>query len=241
MTPLRASRVEVMAESAELIKPLEPGWQEALTGQEPVFAQLRTELLTRRNNGEHILPAPDAVLRAFRQPFADVRVLILGQDPYPTPSHPIGLSFAVAPDVRPIPRSLANIYRELQDDLGIAPPQHGDLTAWTGQGVLLLNRVLTVRAGDSGSHRGLGWEQITEAALRALVARGTPLVSILWGADARKLQPILDQGEHTAVLTSPHPSPLSAHRGFFGSAPFSAANEALQRLGSTPISWELDG
>jgi uracil-DNA glycosylase len=163
-------------------------------------------------------------------------VLIVGQDPYPTPGHPIGLSFAVERHVRPIPRSLANIYRELHDDLGIPPVPHGDLTGWADQGVLLLNRVLTVQAGNSGSHRGKGWEEVTQAAIEALVARGTPLVAILWGRDAGTLRPLLGD---TPVIASAHPSPLSASSGFFGSKPFSRANELLTAAGADPIDWRL--
>lgn len=225
--------------SSSMIAPLEPAWEQALSSQTERFAAIREELNRRRAAGEQILPAPTRVLRAFRQPFDRVKVLILGQDPYPTPGHPIGMSFAVAPDVRPLPRSLQNIFKELHEDLGIEPSEHGDLSTWAHQGVLMLNRVLTVSAGNPGSHRGIGWEEITETAVRALVDRGTPLVSILWGADARKMAPLLDQGDHTAVVTSPHPSPLSASRGFFGSKPFSQANEALRRLGADPIDWRL--
>jgi uracil-DNA glycosylase len=176
------------------------------------------------------------VLRAFEAPFDDVRVLIVGQDPYPTPGHPIGLSFAVERSVRPVPRSLQNIYRELRDDLGIEPPQHGDLTPWTRQGVLLLNRSLTVQAGASGSHRGKGWEAVTEAAIAALVARDRPLVAILWGRDAATLRPLLG---NTPVIASAHPSPLSASGGFFGSRPFSRANELLVAAGGRPVDWTL--
>jgi uracil-DNA glycosylase len=186
--------------------------------------------------GRRYLPAGPDVLRAFGAPFDDVRVLIVGQDPYPTPGHPIGLSFAVERSVRPIPRSLQNIYRELRDDLGITPPAHGDLTAWTDQGVLLLNRVLTVQAGNSGSHRGKGWEEVTELAIRALVARGGPLVAILWGRDAGTLRPLLGS---TPVVASAHPSPLSASSGFFGSRPFSRANELLVAAGAEAVRWEL--
>jgi uracil-DNA glycosylase len=167
---------------------------------------------------------------------ADVRVLIVGQDPYPTPGHPIGLSFAVDRHVRPVPRSLQNIYRELHDDLGLAIPQHGDLTAWAEHGVMLLNRVLTVRPGASGSHRGKGWEAVTEQAIRALVARGGPLVAILWGRDAANLKPLLGS---TPVIQSPHPSPLSASGGFFGSRPFSRANALLVEQGAQPVDWAL--
>lgn len=232
--------VETMTSEIALIAPLEAGWQRALAGESARFETLREELARRRAAGEHVLPAPELVLRGFRQPFDAVKVLILGQDPYPTPGHAIGMSFAVDPEVRPLPRSLGNIFTELESDLGIPRSPHGDLSAWARQGVLLLNRVLTVRAGAPASHRGIGWEQITEAALSALVDRGSPLVSILWGADARRLAPLLDQGDHTAVITSPHPSPLSARRGFFGSRPFSQANEALQRLGAEPVDWRLN-
>ncbi len=232
-----------MSISEHLVDPLESGWERALASHlaspEEQFARVREELQCRRAAGEQILPAASDVLRAFRQPFDEVKVLILGQDPYPTPGHPIGMSFAVAPDVRPLPRSLQNIFTELHRDLGVPVSPHGDLRPWARQGVLMLNRALTVTAGSPASHRGIGWEEITEAAVRALVDRDTPLVSILWGADARKLAPLLDSGEHTRVLTSPHPSPLSASRGFFGSQPFSRANAALTELGATPVDWDL--
>jgi len=168
---------------------------------------------------------------------SDVRVLIVGQDPYPTPGHPIGLSFAVERDVRPLPRSLGNIYKELQSDLGIAPAAHGDLSSWSNNGVMLLNRVLTVQPGLAGSHRGKGWEAVTDLAIRALVARGTPLVAILWGRDAAHLRPLLGE---TPIIESAHPSPLSASRGFFGSQPFSRANELLESLGAEPVDWRLE-
>jgi uracil-DNA glycosylase len=194
---------------------------------------LRAELAA----GRRYLPAGEHVLRAFCQPFADVRVLIVGQDPYPTPGHPIGLSFAVERDVRPIPRSLQNIYRELRADLGVEPPAHGDLTPWTRHGVLLLNRSLTVAPGASASHRGKGWEAVTDQAIRALVARRTPLVAILWGRDAQTLEPMLDA---TPVIRSAHPSPMSASNGFFGSRPFSRANALLVEQGAEPVDWSLD-
>ena len=176
------------------------------------------------------------MLRAFGAPLEHVRVLIVGQDPYPTPGHPIGLSFAVDPHVRPVPRSLANIYRELADDLGITPPAHGDLTSWGANGIMLLNRVLTVQPGAPASHRGKGWEHVTDHAIRTLVARGTPLVAILWGRDAQNLKPLLGD---TPVIESVHPSPLSASRGFFGSRPFSRANELLVAQGGEPVDWSL--
>jgi uracil-DNA glycosylase len=185
--------------------------------------------------GRGYLPAGDVVLRAFTQPFDAVRVLVMGQDPYPTPGHPVGLSFSVAPDVRPVPRSLQNIFRELTDDLGLPVPATGDLTPWFRSGVLLLNRVLTVRPGASGSHRGRGWEEVTEQAVRALAARDAPLVAILWGRDARSLKPLLPG---VPVIESAHPSPLSA-QGFFGSRPFSRANAVLAGVGAQPVDWRL--
>lgn len=224
---------------AELI---DAGWADALAPVEHVVHELGARLRAETAAGRPYLPAGDAVLRAFTQPMDAVRVLIVGQDPYPTPGHPIGLSFAVEQHVRPLPRSLTNIYRELHDDVGIEPAAHGDLSAWSEQGVLLLNRVLTVGAGAPASHRGWGWEQVTEAAIRALVARrgpdGTPLplVAILWGAQAQSLSALL---EGAPIIASPHPSPLSAHRGFFGSRPFSRANAALEAQGSAPIDWRI--
>lgn len=214
---------------------MDSGWATAL---EPVAGQiammgdfLRQEVAA----GRGYLPAGSAVLRAFRAPLANVRVLIVGQDPYPTPGHPIGLSFAVEKHVRPLPKSLQNIYRELHDDLGIVPPQHGDLSEWAENGIMLLNRVMTVRSGAPASHRGVGWEVVTEHAIRVLAARNTPMVSILWGRDASSLRPLLTG----PVIESAHPSPLSAHRGFFGSHPFSRANAFLEQSGLQPVEWAL--
>jgi uracil-DNA glycosylase len=187
-------------------------------------------------SGRSYLPAGANVLRAFGEPFDEVKVLIVGQDPYPTPGHPIGLSFAVAPDVRPLPRSLQNIFRELQDDLALPAPTSGDLSPWAGQGVMLLNRVLTVAPGRSGSHQGKGWEQVTEQAVRALAARDRPLVAILWGRQAQSLTSLLHGVD---IISSVHPSPLSASGGFFGSRPFSRANAMLSAQGSTPVDWRL--
>jgi uracil-DNA glycosylase len=225
-----------MAAPKPLAELVDPGWAGAL---EPVAGRvaamgdfLRAEVAA----GRGYLPAGNNVLRAFTYPLAEVRVLIVGQDPYPTPGHPIGLSFAVERSVRPIPRSLQNIYRELHDDLGVDPPAHGDLTGWAEHGVMLLNRVLTVRPGASGSHRGKGWEEVTERAIRALVARGGPLVAILWGRDAASLEPMLGG---TPVVKSVHPSPLSASGGFFGSRPFSRANALLVEQGAGPVDWSL--
>lgn len=223
---------------------MDPGWAAAL---EPVAEQigamgdfLRAELAAGRG---YLPPGPN-VLRAFEQPLDHVRVLIVGQDPYPTPGHAVGLSFSVAPDVRPLPRSLVNIYRELMNDVGVPAPSNGDLTPWAKQGVLLLNRVLTVAPGAPASHRGKGWEAVTDRAIAALVARRrpdgapgpAPLVAILWGRDAQNLRPKLGG---VPCIESAHPSPLSADRGFFGSRPFTRANELLQRQGAQPIDWRL--
>lgn len=213
-----------------------PSWVEPLAPAAEHIAAAGAFLRDEVAAGRGYLPAGDAVLRAFTQPFDEVRVLVVGQDPYPTPGHPIGLSFAVAPDVRPIPRSLANIYTELHDDLGITPPEHGDLSAWTDQGVLLLNRVLTVQPGKPASHRGKGWEHVTATAINALVEREQPLVAILWGRDARSLAPHLGD---TPTVESAHPSPLSARSGFFGSKPFSRTNALLEELGTHTIDWRI--
>lgn len=218
---------------AELV---DPGWAAALAPVEPTVHAIGEFLRAETAAGRRYLPAGERVLRAFEYPLADVRVLIVGQDPYPTPGHPVGLSFSVDPAVRPVPRSLQNIYKELHDDLGLPVPAHGDLTRWSEHGVMLLNRVLTVQAGVSGSHRGKGWEAVTEAAIRALVERGGPLVAILWGRDAANLAPLLGD---TPIIRSAHPSPLSAHNGFFGSRPFSRANDLLVQQGAPPVDWAL--
>ena len=215
---------------------VEAGWAQAL---EPVAGRiaamgdfLREEIAA----GRRYLPAGDAVLRAFQQPFADVRVLIVGQDPYPTPGNPVGLSFSVAPDVKRLPPSLVNIFREYSEDLGYPTPANGDLTPWSDRGVLLLNRVLTVQPRQPGSHRGKGWEEVTEQAIKALAARDRPLVAILWGRDAGNLAPLLGR---VPIIESAHPSPYSADRGFFGSRPFSRANQLLEQQGADPIDWKL--
>jgi uracil-DNA glycosylase len=220
-----------------LTETLEAGWAEALTPVANQIAVMGEFLRAEVASGRTYLPAGPNILRAFTQPFADVRVLIVGQDPYPTPGHPIGLSFAVEADVRPIPRSLQNIYRELRSDLGVTTPDHGDLTPWTRHGVLLLNRVLTVAPGASAAHRNKGWEAVTDQAIRALVARGTPMVAILWGRDAQSLGALLGR---TPRIESAHPSPMSADRGFFGSRPFSRANALLVEQGAEPVDWKLD-
>ncbi|MFE3548596.1 uracil-DNA glycosylase [Streptomyces kronopolitis] len=215
---------------------VEPGWAKALEPVADRIAAMGDFLRAEIAAGRTYLPAGAHVLRAFQQPFDEVRVLIVGQDPYPTPGHAVGLSFSVAPEVRPLPPSLENIFRELHSDLGLPRPSNGDLTPWTHQGVLLLNRALTTAPRKPAAHRGKGWEEVTEQAIRALVARGRPLVSVLWGRDARNLRPLL--GDLPAVESS-HPSPMSADRGFFGSRPFSRVNDLLARQGAQPVDWKL--
>lgn len=215
---------------------IDPAWASALDPVAPDIAALGDRLRAETAAGRRYLPAGDRVLRAFQRPLSGVRVLIVGQDPYPTPGHPIGLSFAVERGVRPLPRSLANIYQELEADLGIPRAAHGDLSAWSDQGVMLLNRVLTVAPRAPASHRGWGWEKVTEHAIRTLAARDEPLVAILWGRDAANLRPLLGA---TSIIESPHPSPLSASRGFFGSRPFSRANALLEAQGAAPVDWAL--
>ncbi|MFF7941285.1 uracil-DNA glycosylase [Nocardia gamkensis] len=217
---------------------MDPGWAKAL---EPVADRISAmgEFLRAENAaGRGYLPSGENVLRAFQRPFDAVRVLVVGQDPYPTPGHPMGLSFSVAPDVSPIPRSLANIFAEYSKDLGHPTPSCGDLSPWSDQGVLMLNRVLTVSPGKPASHRGKGWEEVTDQAIRSLVARDEPLVAILWGRDAATLKPLLAEAE-IPYIESAHPSPLSASRGFFGSRPFSRVNELLDELGAEPVDWRL--
>ena len=211
-----------------------PDWAEALAPVDDTIAAMGGFLREELAAGRTYLPAGDRILRAFERPLSDVRVLVVGQDPYPTPGHAVGLSFSVAPEVRPLPRSLVNIFRELYDDLGVGPPTNGDLTPWADAGVLLLNRVLTVAPGAAGSHRGRGWESVTECAIKALAARGGPLAAILWGRDAQGLKPMLGG---MPWVESPHPSPLSASRGFFGSRPFSRVNDLLVRQGGAPLDW----
>jgi len=211
--------------------PVHESWKEPLA---PVEAQIHAMGDFLRAEGNY-LPRGNDILRAFADPFDGVRVLILGQDPYPTPGHPMGLAFSTQPGVA-APRSLVNIYEELNADLGVPPRADGDLSSWSRQGILLLNRVLTVRPGKPASHRGKGWEVVTEQAIRALAAREQPLVAILWGRDAQSAARFLGD---TPRIESPHPSPLSAHRGFFGSRPFSRANRALQDQGAEPVDWSL--
>ena len=213
-----------------------PDWAAALApvegGIETMGRFLREEVAA----GRGYLPVGDHVLRAFSRPLADVRVLVVGQDPYPTPGHPVGLSFSVAAHVRPVPRSLANIFAELVSDLGVPMPSSGDLTPWADRGVLLLNRVLTVRPGSPAAHRGKGWEKVTDRAIEALAARGGPVAAVLWGRDAQSVKPLLGA---VPWVESAHPSPLSAGRGFFGSRPFSRVNALLQHQCGQPVDWRL--
>ena len=213
-----------------------PDWAEALAPVDADIAAMGVFLRAEIAAGRGYLPAGEHVLRAFQRPLAGVRVLVVGQDPYPTPGHPVGLSFSVAPDVRPLPPSLVNIFKELVADLGVPAPTSGDLTPWADAGVLLLNRSLTVAPGSAASHRGKGWEAVTEQAITALVERGGPLAAILWGRDAQSLKPMLGA---VPSVESVHPSPLSAHRGFFGSRPFSQVNQLLESQGGTPVDWRL--
>jgi uracil-DNA glycosylase len=223
-----------MAEPLRTI--IDAGWADALEPVAGRIAAMGDFLRAEVAAGRRYLPAGENVLRAFKQPFDGVRVLIVGQDPYPTPGNPVGLSFSVAPDVRRLPPSLVNIFEEYTADLGFPTPATGDLSPWTERGVLLLNRVLTVAPGQPGSHRGKGWEEVTEQAIRALAGRQQPLVAILWGRDARTLAPLLDA---VARIESAHPSPYSASGGFFGSRPFSRANQLLQQQGAEPVDWKL--
>ena len=211
-------------------------WVPVLDPERDTLSDLGAFLRGETAEGHRWLPSGENILRAFTTPLDDVRVLIVGQDPYPTPGHAVGLSFSVSPQTRPLPRSLQNIHRELVADMGVDPPTNGDLSPWVASGVMLLNRVLTVRAGEPGSHRGRGWERITDAAIRGLAARDAAMVAVLWGRDAQSLAPLLAD---TPVIASAHPSPMSADRGFFGSRPFSRANALLAERGAAPVDWSL--
>ncbi|MFK5691008.1 uracil-DNA glycosylase [Ornithinimicrobium sp. LYQ92] len=213
-----------------------PSWAEALAPVQDDITALGDFLRAEVAAGRGYLPDGAHVLRVFEQPLDRVRVLVVGQDPYPTPGHAVGLSFSVAPDVSPVPRSLGNIYTELVEDLGVPRPTSGDLSPWSEQGVMLLNRVLTVRPGTPASHRGKGWEAVTDLAIDTLVRRGGPLVAILWGRDARSLAARLGD---VPRVESAHPSPLSARNGFFGSRPFSRTDELLRQQGGEPLDWRL--
>ena len=210
---------------------MHPSWQQALAGQHDLLDQIEANVST----DAAVAPAMPMVMRAFEQPVDSVRVLLVGQDPYPGPGHAIGLSFAVAPEVSPLPRSLQNMMRELRDDLGKDVSNGGDLQRWSSQGVMLLNRHLTTSSGTSAAHFDAGWARFTDAAISVLNrARGRKLVAILWGNEAIALQRLLADVQ---VVSSAHPSPLSARRGFFGSKPYSKTNEALKFVGEQPIDW----
>ena len=216
---------------------IDSSWVNQLLPVQSVLNQIAQNLKQEIEAGEQILPAPTNILRAFTIPFDHVKVVIVGQDPYPTPGNAVGLSFSVSPDRHDLPRSLKNIFTELHADIGCDLPATGDLSPWAEQGVMLLNRVLTLRSGEAGSHRGIGWEHVTEQALRALNGRvNKPLVAVLWGNDAKSAKTFLN---NAVVIESAHPSPLSASRGFFGSRPFSKVNTALVEAGQTPINWAL--
>ncbi len=212
---------------------MDPGWAAALAPVEPQVRELGNMLRAETRAGRAYLPQANSIMRAFTYPFEDVKVLIVGQDPYPTPGHSTGLAFSVSPET-PLPASLRNIYRELESDLGVPAPPNGDLSGWARQGVCLLNRVLTVTPRAPKSHRGRGWERVTDQAVRALTERDRPLVAVLWGRDAQELRTLLSK---VPLVESAHPSPLSAHRGFFGSNPFSQVNRLLVDQGATPVDW----
>ncbi|MGD8201572.1 uracil-DNA glycosylase [Ornithinimicrobium sp. W1679] len=225
-----------MPATAPLTELVHPSWADALAPAARTVTDLGEFLRAELAAGRGYLPPGPQVLRVFQRPLPEVRVLVVGQDPYPTPGHAVGLSFSVASDVSPLPRSLQNIFTELVDDLGCPSPTTGDLGPWSERGVMLLNRVLTVRPGAPASHRGKGWEQVSELAIDALVRRGGPLVAVLWGRDARSLAARLGD---VPRVESAHPSPLSARHGFFGSRPFSRTNALLQQQGADPVDWRL--
>jgi uracil-DNA glycosylase len=213
-------------------------WNPVLRAEfdKPYWTELQAFVSAERGR-YRVYPPPDEVFAALHlTPYADTRVVILGQDPYHGPGQAHGLCFSVRDGVAS-PPSLVNIHKELSDDLGIPAPQHGNLEAWARQGVLLLNTTLTVRAGAAASHQGKGWETFTNEVIRAVNAKPHPVVFILWGGHARRKRALLDSRH--IVIESAHPSPLSAHNGFFGSRPFSRTNEALQRAGLKPIDWRL--
>ena len=215
-------------------------WNPILRGEfdKAYWPELMAFVAAERDAGD-VYPPHDEVFAALHlTPFADVKVVILGQDPYHGPGQAHGLCFSVNPGVR-IPPSLVNIFKELDADLGIPPATSGDLRPWARQGVLLLNTTMTVRAHQAASHQGKGWETFTDEVIRAVGAREERVVFILWGSHARKKKALVDRSRHT-IIESPHPSPLSAHRGFFGSRPFSAANAALEAAGRGPIDWRLE-
>ncbi len=214
-------------------------WNPILRGEfdKPYWAALQEFVASERANSV-VYPPADRVFSALHlTPYASTRAMILGQDPYHGPGQAHGLCFSVQPGIR-VPPSLANIHQELSSDLGVPIPDHGNLERWARNGVLLLNATLTVRAGQAGSHQGRGWETFTDEVISAVSAKSEHVVFILWGAYARKKQSLIDRDRHT-IIESPHPSPLSAHHGFFGTKPFSRANAALIAHDQPPIDWSL--
>ncbi|WP_344102274.1 uracil-DNA glycosylase [Myceligenerans crystallogenes] len=236
MTPETDNPVDGDTARKPLTEIIAPDWAAALSDVEPRIHAMGDFLRAENTAGRGYFPPGPNVLAAFQRPLADVKVLIVGQDPYHGPGQAMGLSFSVQPDVRPLPPSLLNMYKELQSDLDLPMPSNGDLRPWADQGVMLLNRVLTVTPRKANSHKGKGWEEITEAAVKALAARGGPLVAVLWGSNARSLKKFLGD---TPAVESVHPSPLSARNGFFGSKPYSQVNALLKEQGATPIDWQL--
>ena len=219
---------------------LEASWLSLLKNEfeQPYMQQLKDFLQQEKNLGKEILPASSQWFASLNAtPFNQVKVVIIGQDPYPTPGHAHGLCFSVQPHVTPLPKSLINIYQELADDLGVHN-QSGYLLPWAEQGVLLLNTVLTVEAGNANSHQGKGWERFTDAVIQALNERTTHCVFVLWGAYAQKKGALINGNRHT-IIRSAHPSPLSVYRGFWGSKPFSKINAALIAHQQTAINWQL--
>lgn len=215
-------------------------WYEALKGEfkKPYYKQL-FDTVNEEYRTRQIFPPAQDIFNAFHYtPLKDVKVVIFGQDPYHNVGQAHGLCFSVQKGVQ-VPPSLVNIYKELQDDMGCTIPHHGCLTKWAEQGVLMLNTVLTVRAHEANSHRGIGWEEFTDAAIRVLNEQNCPMVFILWGAPAQRKEKMLNNPQHL-ILKAPHPSPLSAYRGFFGSKPFSQTNEFLKAHGEMPIDWQIE-
>ena len=210
---------------------MHPTWRLALADTYAHLLLLEMKLISA---GEYA-PIQQRVMRAFQNSMDDVKVLIVGQDPYPTRGHAVGLAFAVEPGTNPLPKSLQNMMTELRDDLGKTVSNNGDLTRWLPEGVMLMNRHLTVPVGESGGHMDLGWDQFTNRAVEELAKRlGEKLIVVLWGKEAQALEPLLGSAQ---IIKSAHPSPLSARRGFFGSKPFSKANDALRRVGRLPVDW----
>ncbi len=228
---------DIWSAGSPILETIHPSWHGVFDSVHPQMQGVEKYLRHEESAGRPWLPAPGDIFRACELPMADVKVLVLGQDPYPTPGLAMGLAFSVASHNMSLPASLRNVYRELESDLGCPAPASGDLSPWANQGVLLLNRVLTVRARTPKSHRDQGWEAITDAVISGLMARSDPpAVAILWGREAQTVVPLLSGA---TIIASAHPSPLSAHRGFFGSRPFSRANLALESVGHTPIDWCL--